>query len=128
MTGFDPMAALLCPIPSSISKFTMSREATSTNKLTEPRITHEYIDAFEDISYDLLSPILIEYERDRFGYTASFIEANIAIADITKPDARRALQVEILDAFDDWKADESALGPGPREQLAVLKRYIIKKP
>jgi hypothetical protein len=122
------MAAFLCPIPSSISKFTILREAPSTNKLTEPRITHEFIDAFEDTSYELLTPIWIEYERDRFGYTASFIEANIAIADITKSDARRALEVEILDAFDDWNADESALGRGPREQLAVLKRYIIKKP
>lgn len=122
------MAALLFPIASSISKFTISREATSTNKLTEPRITHEYIHTFGDTSYDLTTPILIEYERDQFGYTANFIEANIAISGVTKSDARCALEVEILDAFDDWNADESALGRGPREQLTVLKRYISKKP
>ena len=122
------MAAFLSPIPSSVSEFTISRQAPSANTLSEPRITHEYINALEDASYRLMAPILIQYARGQFGYTASFVEANIAISGISKSDARRALEVEIMDAFDDWSADESVLGPGPRQQLTVLKKYIGKSP
>lgn len=66
----------------------------------------------------------IRFERADFGYEASFHEANFAASGITRQDAYQALEAEILDAFDDWTADESALGPGPRQQLAVLKEYI----
>ena len=74
--------------------------------------------------YSLLKPIPIQYERVGTGFIASFPHANIAISGLTKQDAREALEIEILDAFDDWTADESALGVGPRQQLAILKRYI----
>ena len=75
-------------------------------------------------SYSLLKPIPIQYERVGTGFIASFPQANIAISGLTKQDAREALEIEILDAFDDWTANESALGVGPRQQLAILKRYI----
>jgi hypothetical protein len=75
-----------------------------------------------------MEPIPIQYERGRMGYTASFEEANIAISGMSKFEAYHALEVEIMDAFDDWSADESALGRAPRQQLAVLKRFIHKHP
>jgi hypothetical protein len=123
------MAAFLyTTIPSSVSEFRISRQAASAsaNTLIEPRITYDYIRAFEDASYALTAPIPIQYERGQLGYTASFDEANIAISGVSKFEACRALEVEILDAFDDWSADESTLGPGPRQQFAVLKQYIRK--
>jgi hypothetical protein len=119
---------LYTTIPSSVSKFEISRQAPSANTLVEPRITHDYIRAFEDASYAVMEPIPIQYERGRMGYTASFEEANIAISGMSKFEAYHALEVEIMDAFDDWSADESALGRAPRQQLAVLKRFIHKHP
>jgi hypothetical protein len=103
-------------------------ETAAANTVSEPRITHDFIHALEEKAYGLLSPILIEYERDPHGYTASFLEANMAATGSSKIDARKMLETEILDALDDWTADESTLGPGPRQQLTVLKKYIVKNP
>lgn len=107
--------------------FTIPAGGASENSLIAPRITHDYITALEDDSYTLIAPIPIEFERAEYGYVASFLDANIAVPGETKLDARRALEVEILDAFDDWTSDESALGIGPTRGLAVLKQYIAKK-
>lgn len=92
----------------------------------KPRVSQETITELEDDGYKLVAPITIEYERTEGGYTASFPQANMTVSGTTKLDARQALEIEILDAFEDWTADESALGPGPRQQLAVLKKYISK--
>lgn len=108
--------------------FTITVGGTSENSLNEPRITHDYITALEDQSYTLIAAIPIEYERAEYGYVASCPGVNIAVPGDTKIDARQALEVEILDAFDDWTRDESALGQGPTQHLAVLKQYIAKKP
>lgn len=98
--------------------------ASAQNLWDEPRVSETHIDRFEDDGYRILRPITIQFERSGFGYVASFLEANIAVSGITRQDAYQALEIEILDAFDDWTADESALGPGPRQQLAVLRQYI----
>lgn len=95
------------------------------NPLIEPDTSEGFINHLDD-SYRLLSPIRVKYERSGDGFLASFAEANIAVSGLTKQDACEALVMEILDAFDDWTADESALGPGPLEQLTVLKKYITK--
>ncbi len=92
----------------------------------QPSFTQEWITDLADDAYRLLSPIKIIYQRSGSGFTASFVDANIAISGITKQDAREALLVEILDAFDDWAANESALGVGLTQQLAVLRRYIAR--
>ena len=39
-------------------------------------------------------------------------------------DAIDGLMVEIFDAFEDYSAEEGNLGPGPRQQLRVLREYI----
>ena len=110
------------------SFFLDGRISSEQNLLVEPRVSQETITGFDDDAYTLLSPITVVYERTEHGFVASFPEANFAVSGITKTDARQALETEILDAFDDWTVDESALGPGPLEQLAVLKRHIAKKP
>ena len=93
--------------------------------LTEPPLTEIQIQRFEDDDeHRLVRPITIRFERSGLGYVASFREANFAVSGITKQDAHQALEAEILDAFDDWTADESALGPGPRQQLSVLRQYV----
>lgn len=99
--------------------------ASAQNLLTEPPLTEMQIQRFEDDDeHRLARPLTIRFERTGLGYVASFPEANFAVSGITKQDAREALEAEILDAFDDWTADESALGPGPRQQLAVLRQYV----
>lgn len=98
------------------------------NQLIEPLICAGFIDALSDDCYSLLKPIPIQYERVGNCFIASFPQANIAISGLTKQDAREALETEILDAFEDWIADESVLGVGPGQQLEVLKQYITGKP
>jgi hypothetical protein len=84
------------------------------------------IDSFSDDTYEVLRPLKIKYQHTDEGFIASFPEANIAISGVSRQDAYQALVVEILDAFDDWSADESALGLGPRQQQAVLRKHIAK--
>ncbi|HLW70220.1 MAG TPA: hypothetical protein VKS22_06320 [Candidatus Binataceae bacterium] len=101
------------------------RVGTSTqNVWEEPALSEGIIESLEDGGYVLLQPIRFQYKRAGFGYIASFDEANIAISGITKQDARQALEIEILDAFDDWIADETALGAELKKQLVVLKKHV----
>ena len=98
------------------------------NRMVERGISEAFIDALSDDSHSLLRPIPIQYERIGNAFIAGFPQANIAISGLTKQDACEALEIEILDAFDDWMADESVLGVGPRQQLEILKQYIRKQP
>jgi hypothetical protein len=71
--------------------------------------------------------IPIFYERTSDAeFLARFAEANIAISGVSKRDALQALTEEIAAAFEDWVADESKLGPGPKVQLAILRKYLGK--
>ena len=79
------------------------------NRMVERGISEAFIDALSDDSHSLLRPIPIQYERIGNAFIAGFPQANIAISGLTKQDACEALEIEILDAFDDWMADESVL-------------------
>lgn len=120
------MATMLSGVPAGFGGRIFDHYLTEQNSLVEPRITEELIESLPDNTHRLLKPIEVRYERFEWGYMASFVQANIAISGITKSDAREALIDEILDAFDDWTGDESALGVGPRQQLAVLRNYIVR--
>ena len=77
--------------------------------------------------YLVKQPIRIFYDEvSDSEVVASFAEANFAVAGTSRQDAFQALIEEVLGAFDDWSADESALGPGPLQQLSVLKKYLGK--
>ncbi len=113
-------------VPAGVGGRILDDWAAEQNSLVEPRVVEEEINSLPDNTHRLLSPINVKYERLDGGYTASFVQANIAVSGITKSEARDALIDEILDAFDDWSADESALGVGPRQQLVILKNYIAR--
>lgn len=121
------MASTILISPGIASSFEWAG-SQQQNRLIEPAICEAFIDALADDAYFLLQPIPIRYERVGAAFIASFPHANIATSGFTKHDAGEALEIEILDAFDDWTADESVLGAGPQGQLEVLKRYICKKP
>jgi hypothetical protein len=110
--------------PSVGSLFTVTVGGTSEIPLYgSPKF--DYIDRIE--GYTIRRPIPVKYEvASDTDVEASFEDANIAISGNSRQDAYQALIEEILTAFDDWSADESALGPGPRKQLAVLRNYIAK--
>jgi hypothetical protein len=77
--------------------------------------------------YVVNQPIRISYEEiSDSEVQARFAEANFAVSGTSRQDAFQALTEEILTAFDDWSADESKLGPGPRQQLAILRKYLGK--
>jgi hypothetical protein len=110
--------------PTIGTQFTVTgREAGQTSLHGKP--TLDYIERID--GYTIQRPIPVKYqEASDTDIEASFEEANIAISGNSRQDAYQALIEEILTAFDDWSADESALGPGPRRQLAVLRGYIAK--
>jgi len=77
--------------------------------------------------YLVKRPIRISYEVvSDTEVLAQFAEANFSVSGISRQDAFQALTEEILAAFDDWTADESNLGPGPKQQLAILRQYLGK--
>lgn len=83
------------------------------------------IDSLE-IGYLVLRPIVVEIRRtDDKTFTASFDEANIAIAGADAQDAYQSLVAEILDVFDALSS-EVALSPFAKQQLSVLETYIVK--
>jgi hypothetical protein len=110
--------------PPSESEFKITLGGTSeTSLFGKPSV--DYIDRVE--GYFILKRIPVKYEEaDDTDIEAIFEEANIAISGISRQDAHQALVENILTAFDDWSANENALGPGPKKQLAVLKTYIAK--
>jgi hypothetical protein len=106
------------------TRFPLPANATKENALYG-KPTLEYISRIE--GYRVLRPIPVTYEEmSDTDVQASFEAANIAISGNSRQDAYQALIEEILTAFDDWSADESALGLGPRQQLAVLRNYIAQ--
>ena len=73
------------------------------------------LDLIERIAgYTILRPIPVTYEEmSDTDVQAGFEPANIAISGTSRQDAYQSLIEELVTAFDDWSADESALGPGP---------------
>ena len=73
----------------------------------------------------LRRPIWVRCEYPHRGeVVAVFEQASIAMSGDTVEDAINGLMVEILDAFEDYSAEEANLGPGPRQQLRVLREYV----
>jgi hypothetical protein len=106
------------------TQFVVTADGTRENALYG-KPTLEYINQIE--GYRVLRPIPVTYEEmSDTDIQTSFEAANMAISGNSRQDAYQALIEEILTAFDDWSAEESALGPGPRKQLAVLRSYLAK--
>ncbi len=74
----------------------------------------------------VLKPILVNVQILDNGTTfeASFKEGNIGWSDDSLDEAIEGLKAEILNALEDFEAHESILGPGPKRQLAVLRKHL----
>ena len=84
-----------------------------------------FIAALPDTAYRLLQPIPVRLEHGEDGeWIACFGEANISMPGSNPEDAQQALADDIVEAFALFLAEEETLGPGPKEQLAVLRQYI----
>ncbi len=87
-----------------------------------------FIVALPNTAYRLLQPIPVRLEHGEDGeWTASFDAANIGMSGSSPEDAQQALAEDIVGAFTLFLAEEETLGPGPKEQLAVLRQYIQAK-
>ena len=70
----------------------------------------------------LQRPIWVRCEYPNRGeVVAVFEQAGIAMSGDSVEDAISGLMVEIFDAFEDYSTEEASLGPGPRQQLRVLR-------
>ncbi len=107
--------------PTPIGGFSLESEKGARGERVE-------IVALPNTAYRLLQPIQIRLERDEDGeWTASFDAANIGMSGSSPEDARQALAEDIVEAFALFLEEEETLGPGPKEQLAVLRQYIRAK-
>ena len=84
------------------------------------------IQTFAPEPYQLSSPISVTVEEDGTGsFVASFFDANIGTSGENEQEAFENLKSLILDVFDSLNREAPAkLGPEPRRQLAVLRRFI----
>ena len=83
------------------------------------------VDDLPDQRYELLQPLPFEMEKGADGaWTARFSEANISMPGWSIAEAQQALVDDVMDAFTIFLEEEETLGPGPKQQLAVLRQYI----
>ena len=81
-----------------------------------------------DQRYELLQPLPFALEKGADGaWTARFVEANISMTGWSIAEARQALVDDVVDAFEIFLEEEETLGPGPKQQLAVLRQYMRAK-
>jgi hypothetical protein len=85
------------------------------------------IGEFPKEPYEITTPILAVLTSVGNQFLASFIEANIAMTGSTPSEAVGNLAADILDTYELYSAEEDSLGPEPKRQLAVLRRYIAKR-
>ena len=82
-----------------------------------------------DDRFEVVRPFTISIAAvDDDSFVAEFPEANIAMAGETAADAYERLIENLTDVFDLYTREESSLGPGPRHQLAILRKYIAHRP
>ena len=85
------------------------------------------IKEFPGEPYRALKPIPVKIHLlDETTFEASFEEGNIRWSDDSESEVIEGLRVEILNAFEDFEAHESILGPEPKRQLSVLRSYVQK--
>jgi len=84
------------------------------------------ITALPNEPLQLIRPIPVLIEETAPGeFTASFLDANIAMPGESLEEALQNLTADILNAYEDLVEERpEMLGSGPREQLEVLRRYL----
>jgi hypothetical protein len=72
----------------------------------------------------LLEPIPVAVEFDDESWVVSFAEANVNASGETFQEAIEMLKEMIAFDYAFFGDSESVLGSGPKNQLAVLRRYV----
>ena len=85
------------------------------------------IGEFPEEPYEVTTPILVVLTSVGNEFLASFAEANMAMTGSTPSEAIGNLAADILDTYELYSAEEGNLGPEPKRQLAILRRYIAKR-
>jgi hypothetical protein len=80
-------------------------------------------DLFPSI-YDVLKPIYVCIEPDCGEFVATFHDADVSASGETHGEALLNLKDYIVALFEDLASDADVLGPGPKRQFEVLKRFI----
>lgn len=115
----------LAQCPGSTETEFISPPTSSDSSNTPHRFAREIADLpNEPYILRRLIPVIIE-EIGPAEYIASFREANIAMPGESLEEAMGNLVADILDTYEDLGAETpELLGPGPREQLAILRTYL----
>ena len=88
----------------------------------------ELIEELSDSRYLLSQPIPVQIETNASDdYVAHFLEANLAMSGENREDALEMLKEDIVETFALYTKEKNNLGPGPIDQLSVLKRYVLKR-
>lgn len=103
-------------------------EFTSAGGLLETYDALFLVHDLPDQRYELLQPLPFALEKGTDGaWTARFEEANISMTGWSIAEAQQALVDDVVDAFEIFLEEEETLGPGPKQQLAVLRQYMRAK-
>jgi predicted RNase H-like HicB family nuclease len=87
-------------------------------------ITQVMLDDLAPSSLTLIRPIPVTVELDEESFLVSFVEANVNAGGETLPEALDMLKEMIAFDYQFFGENETDLGSGPRNQLAVLRRYV----
>jgi hypothetical protein len=83
------------------------------------------ISTLPDDRIDLVRPIVVEVRQDENeDWVVSFDEANVSMSGEGPVDAYQAFSEYLVELFLLLTEKERVLGPGPQEQLAVLREYM----
>ena len=75
--------------------------------------------------YDIMEPFQAVVRTSEDEYIASFFDANLSSSGSTPEQAVENLKDVIVTVFESFSAhEETRLGPGPKKQLRVLKRFL----
>ena len=103
-------------------------EFTSTGGLSDTYDALILVYDLPDQRYELLQPLPFALKKGADGaWTARFAEANISMTGWSIEEARHALVDDVVDAFEIFLEEKETLGPGPKQQLAVLRQYMRAK-
>jgi hypothetical protein len=101
------------------------QESTVEDLLTEDRLTVIFLASLAPSQLTLRQILPIHITEMTHGYIASFIEANIHSSGETEWEAIDNLKALIIDAYQMLQdIEQSALGPMPSKQLAILQSFI----
>jgi len=86
------------------------------------------VETFAPEPYEIIKPfqVVVKFYEDQ--YVASFFDANLSASGGTQEEAVFNLKDMLIEAFDMLnEIEEDKLGPGPRQQKAVLREFLARR-